>query len=84
MKKVWGSIALLALLAGCATFDAATTVGVQKASAAHDKAAQVAVWTLCDAISIGAARRMFGQTTESRATYHGLCGSGAAAPIGPE
>lgn len=79
MKTLLALIAI-ALLAGCASFDAAQSVVAQRGAQAADEARQTAEWTLCNGISVGAWRRAYAGDPDKARGWQALCAQPQAVP----
>ncbi len=79
MKTLLALIAI-ALLTGCATWDAAQAVAAQRSAKAADEARETAEWTLCNGISVGAWRRAYAAETSKADGWAKLCAQPEARP----
>lgn len=74
------AMAIIALLAGCATWDAAQSVAAQRSARAADEARETAEWTLCQAITVGAWRRAYGNDPARADGWSRLCSQAEVKP----
>lgn len=75
------ALILVVTLSGCAGFSAVkTTVAIEGAKAA-DEALRVSEWGVCEATTVGAWKRKFGQNHEKADAWRKLCSDNAVAPI---
>lgn len=74
------AIAAVALLGGCATYDAAQTLVAQRSAQAADDTRETAEWTLCNAISVGAWRRAYAADPKRADGWAKLCAQPEAVP----
>jgi len=66
-------IAILALLiTGCAEFGAAKSGIATHGAQASDEALDAALWTICNASTVGAVKRRF-KTESEKDAYNGVC-----------
>lgn len=85
MNKGMATIALALILGSCTTLDTTRDVVRLKGAAAADQVLTDAKWLTCDAGSIGAVKRRYGQTVKSAETYRRFCdGDGQANVVAPE
>lgn len=78
MRALVLALALL-VLAGCAQYGAASKTVKSVGAEVADGAAQEAEWVLCNAITVGAARRRYGRSRDRAQAYNELCeGDGEA------
>ncbi len=76
---------LALLLVGCAGLDTTRDVVKLKVAQAADQGLTDAEWLVCQASSVGAIKRKYGQTVERADTYRDFCeGDGQANVIAPE
>lgn len=81
MKTTAYLAAMLTLsLSGCASFDAAQSIGADRADRAADEARQTAEWTLCNAISVGAWRRAYAADPARADGWRRLCAQPSEVP----
>ncbi len=71
-KPIVLALALLAL-GGCAQYGVASTAVKVGGAKVADTAAAEAEWTLCNAITVGAARRRYGVSQDRADAYNALC-----------
>lgn len=71
---------LAIMLSGCASFDAAQSIGADRAARAADEARQTAEWTLCNAISVGAWRRAYAADPARADGWRRLCAQPSEVP----
>jgi len=84
MSKIIILVSILALGA-CANLDTARTTVAVKGAEVSDQVLADAHWATCYAASVGAVRRLYGQTVDRAATYKDFCqGDGNANVIAPE
>lgn len=72
---------LLATLSGCAGFSAVKTAVAVEGAKVADEALQVSEWGMCEATTVGAWKRKFGQNPEKAEAWSKLCSDPAVAPI---
>jgi len=66
-------IVLLGLVSACAQIDAGRAFVKTEGAAAADRVAEDATWFVCNAITVGAARRTFGSSADKADAYRRLC-----------
>ena len=72
------------LISACASIDTAKQAIAIKGAEISDQALTDAVWWTCQGSSVGAVKRMYGQTAERAALYREFCeGSGTANVVKP-
>ena len=71
------------LLSACASIDTAKMAVALKGAEVSDTMLTEAVWWTCQGSSVGAVKRMYGNTSERASLYREFCqGSGTANVIG--
>ncbi len=67
-------IFLALFLAGCAGYDTGKALAIEKGTQAADEALDLGIFNTCQASTIGAVRRRFGDTPETWDMYQKFCG----------
>ncbi len=77
-------LGFIIVLSGCASVDSAKQAIAVKGAEISDTALTDAVWWTCKGSSVGAVKRMYGQTAERADLYREFCkGSGTANVVAP-
>lgn len=70
-------------LGACAQYDLATGLVKERGAAFYDETLIASEFVICQAASVGAVQRRYGQTDETAAAWRKLCSPPAAELIGP-
>lgn len=79
MKKIL-ALVIIASLSGCASFDMAKMATASSGAKSMDEAREVAEWTLCNGISVGAWRRAYAENPQKAQAWVALCAQTKGAP----
>jgi hypothetical protein len=74
MPPYISALFLALFLAGCTSFDVGKTIAQDKGAEAADEALDLGIWHTCQASTIGAVRRRFGDSQDTWEMYQRFCG----------